>query len=84
MLEHHPLVKDFPEHKETIHVLKESDNHFCKLFDEYEELDKKTFRVEANQEPISDTDLVNLKKQRSILKDKLYDQILLEEQKSKV
>ena len=31
MLEHHPLVKEFPEHAETIHNLKETDNHFHKL-----------------------------------------------------
>ncbi|WP_440616863.1 YdcH family protein [Cysteiniphilum sp. 6C5] len=49
MLEHHPLVKEFPEHAEIIHNLKETDNHFNKLFDEYEALDKEIFRIEANQ-----------------------------------
>lgn len=76
MLEHHPLVKEFPEHAEIIHNLKETDNHFHKLFDEYEALDKEIFRVEANQEVITDNELTNLKKQRRRVKDMLYNQVL--------
>ena len=64
MLEHHPLIKDFPEYAEIIHDLKLSDNHFHKLFDAYEVLDKEIFRIEANQMAVSDTELTDLKKQR--------------------
>lgn len=76
MLEHHPLVKEFPEHAEIIHNLKETDNHFNKLFDEYEALDKEIFRIEANQEAVTDNELTNLKKQRRRVKDMLYNQVL--------
>ena len=76
MLEHHPLVKEFPEHAETIHSLKETDNHFHKLFNEYEALDKEVFRIEANQEAVTDNELTNLKKQRRRVKDMLYNQVL--------
>ncbi len=76
MLEHHPLVKEFPEHAEIIRNLKESDNHFHKLCNEYEELDKTIFRVEANQEAMTDLKLTNIKKQRRRVKDMLYNQVL--------
>ena len=76
MLEHHPLVKEFPEHAETIHNLKETDNHFHKLVNEYEVLDKEIFRIEANQEAVTDNELTNLKKQRRRVKDMLYNQVL--------
>ena len=75
MIEHHPLVKEFPKHAETIHRLKETDNHFHKLFNEYEDLDKKIFRIEANQEAVTDTDLTNLKKERRRIKDTLYNAV---------
>jgi uncharacterized protein YdcH (DUF465 family) len=76
MLEHHPLIKDFPEHAEAIHSFKESDNHFHKMFNKYDELDKNIFRIEANEEPITDIDLENLKKERLSLKDNIYKIII--------
>ena len=76
MLEHHPLVKEFPEHAQTIHELKASDNRFDKLFNEYDDLDKTIFRIEANQESITDHDLTDLKKQRRRVKDMLYNTVL--------
>lgn len=72
MLEHHPLVKEFPEYQQKIHDLKLNNAHFAKLCDEYEHLDKEVFRIEAHDEPVTDMDLENLKKQRLHLKDELY------------
>ena len=80
MLEHHPLIKEFPDYIELIHTLKQNNNHFVKLFNQYDELDKKVFRAEANQEVITDIELTNWKKQRRRIKDKLYN-ILLEQKK---
>ncbi|MCF6767103.1 DUF465 domain-containing protein [Thiotrichales bacterium 19S11-10] len=76
MLEHHPLIKEFPEYTDQIHQLKESDRHFIKLFDQYEKVDKEVFRVEANQEGISEIHLEDLKKERLLLKDEIYQIIL--------
>ncbi len=74
-LTHHPLVKEFPDHKDQIHELKMKNNHFAKLMKEYEELDKHVFRVESNAEPTSDEYIRDLKKKRLKLKDDLYDMI---------
>ncbi len=74
-LTHHPLVKEFPDHKDQIHELKMKNNHFAKLMKEYEELDKHVFRVESNAEPTGDEYIRDLKKKRLKLKDDLYDMI---------
>lgn len=71
-IEHHGLVTEFPEHKETIHKLKLGDAHFAKLFDEYHTLDRQIIRVEEDIEPRSDEFLEDLKKRRVQLKDQLY------------
>ena len=72
MLEHHPLLKEFPEHKERMHDLKLSDKHFENLADKYEALDKHIFRIESEEETLDDVSLENLKKERLLLKDELY------------
>ena len=72
MLEHHPLLKEFPEHKERMHELKLNDKHFENLVEKYEALDKHIFRVESEGETLDDVSLENLKKDRLKLKDEIY------------
>lgn len=71
-VEHHPLVKEFPEHRETLHHLKLNDPHFARLATDYEEVDKQIVRIEDSVEAASDQRLEDLKKQRLHLKDQLY------------
>jgi len=71
-LEHHPLVKEFPLLHNAIHELKTHDAHFRNLFDEYEVLDKKIYRIESEAEPGSDQYTEELKLRRVQLKDELY------------
>ncbi len=68
-LSHHPLVKEFPEHKDAIHRLKMENAHFQALMEKYEELDKHIFRIEDGSEPSEDTVVEQLKKERLALKD---------------
>lgn len=70
-VEHHPLIKDFPELRERIHALK-GQAHFGKLEKEYEDLDKQIVRVETRVENISNEQLEQLKQQRVRLKDELF------------
>lgn len=74
-VEHHPLVKEFPELKEKIQSRKQNDTHFAKKFDEYEGVDKAVNRAENGVEHLSDAALETLKKQRLNLKDDLYKQL---------
>ncbi len=71
-MEKHDLLHEFPEHKEKIHNLKVSDNHFRKLFDEYHELDHDVHRLETGAEITKDEVLNDLRKKRVHLKDQLY------------
>ena len=70
-VEHHPLIKDFPELRERIHALK-SDNHFAKLEKQYEDIDKQIVRVENGIERTDEAALDQLKQQRVHLKDQIY------------
>ncbi|MEQ8965951.1 MAG: DUF465 domain-containing protein [Azospirillaceae bacterium] len=73
--EHHDLVHDLPEHRETIHRLKTTDAHFAKLFEEYHHLDREVRRAESRQEPTSDEHEEELKRRRAELKDELFAMI---------
>ena len=43
---HHPIMREFPEHREVIRRLKGSDDRFRKMFDEYHQLDDSIYRIE--------------------------------------
>ena len=70
-LSHHPLITEFPEHKDAIHRLKMGDAHFQVLMENYEELDKHIFRIEDGSEPSEDAYVEKLKKKRLSLKDEI-------------
>jgi uncharacterized protein YdcH (DUF465 family) len=71
-LENHSLVQEFPEMRERIHALKTSDNHFARLFAEYDAAEHEVHRIESGAEAADDARLETLKKQRLHLKDTLY------------
>ena len=73
--ESHDLAQEFPEHKDTIHQLKTGDNHFARLFEEYDTLNDEILRSEKGVEPLSDEHMNDLKKQRLALKDELLAMI---------
>ena len=77
--EKHDLIHELPEHKDRIHELKVSNEHFKKLFDEYHELDHEVLRMEEGIETPSDEVLEELKKKRLSLKDQLYQMIVSEQ-----
>ena len=71
-LENHSLVKEFPEMKDKIHVLKTSDAHFSRLFGEYDQVEHDVHRIESGATASSDEALEALKKKRLALKDQLF------------
>ena len=48
--EKHDLVHELPEHRDTIHNLKMTNNHFARLFDEYHVVDHEVHRIETGIE----------------------------------
>ena len=71
-LENHSLINEFPEMRDRIHQLKTSDNHFARLFTEYDKVAHAVHRIESGVETAVDERLEELKKQRLILKDELF------------
>lgn len=71
-VDHHPLVKEFPEYRDRIHLLKMDDPEFRKLAEEFEVIDKEICRIEDEIEASSDERLEVLKKKRVFFRDTLF------------
>ena len=72
---HHPLLKEFPEHRETIQWLKISNSDFRRMFDEYHRVDDAVCRIEEEVDFATDQEIDELKMKRAWLKDQLYRQV---------
>lgn len=62
----------FPEYRQLITRLKAENGHFSALFQRHNDLDQEIKNMEAGIVPASDTSVENLKKEKLLLKDKLY------------
>src|SRR2546426_681526 len=73
---HHPILREFPEYRETIKMLKAGNEHFRKMFEEYHMLDDAICRIEEEIEFATDQETEHMKKRRAWLKDEIYHLIL--------
>jgi uncharacterized protein YdcH (DUF465 family) len=73
---HHPILREFPEHRETIKRLKASDEQFRKFFEEYHTLDEAIYRIEEDIDFATDQETEELKKRRAWLKDRIYHTVM--------
>lgn len=71
----HDLSKEFPDLSVRVHQLKLSNHHFSRRLDEYNALDKDIVKVEEGLTPMDDFRLEDLKKNRLVLKDELYQML---------
>jgi hypothetical protein len=71
---HHPILKEFPEHRDTIKKLK-GEEQFRKWFEEYHTLDDAICRIEEEIDFATDQEIEDMKKRRAWLKDKIYHAI---------
>lgn len=69
---HHSLLKEFPEHRETIQWLKVSNEDFRRMFHDYHQIDDTIARIEEDIDFATDQELDELKMKRAFLKDRLY------------
>ncbi|MEM1081171.1 MAG: DUF465 domain-containing protein [Pseudomonadota bacterium] len=67
----HELAEEFPQHKQNIHDLKQSDAHFARLADEYHTLNRQIHRMETRIEPVTDEVEEQKRRQRMLLKDQI-------------
>ena len=70
-MDKHNLHDYFPEFSDRIHELKMNDNHFRKLFEDYNDLNKDIHRIESS-EIYTDSELNNLRSRRVLLKDEIF------------
>jgi len=69
---HHPILREFREHREVIRRLKGSSDHFRSVFDEYHRLDDEIYRIEEEIDFATDQEIEELKMRRAKLKDYIY------------
>lgn len=73
--EQHDLVHEFPELEGKIQEMRDSDQAFAGLMDEYDALDAKVRKIEELGTPVADETIEDLKKERLALKDRLYSHL---------
>lgn len=73
-MEKHDLHHEFPQFEDKIHDMKMNDNHFRRLFDEYEDLNHKIHGVETTG-LFTDDELNDMRSKRLHLKDELYEML---------
>ena len=69
---HHPILREFPEHREAIRRLKSANDQFRTMFDEYHRLDDEIYRIEEEIDFATDQEIEELKMRRARLKDSIY------------
>lgn len=62
----------FPEFRDLITKLKNTDHHFTRLFDKHNELDQKIKNMESHIISGGQDEIETLKKEKLLLKDQLY------------
>lgn len=62
----------FPEYRDLITDLKNSDTRFQRLFDKHNTLDQTIQNMEARLEAATHEQIENLKKEKLLIKDQLY------------
>ncbi len=68
---HHPILREFPEYRDTVKRLK-SDAHFRHLYDEYHRLDDEICRIGEEIDFATDQETEEMKMRRAKLKDYIY------------
>ena len=73
--EAHDLLHEFPDLVEKIDSLRNSDGEFAQLMTEYDNLDARVRKLEELGTPVADETIEDLKKERLLMKDRLYNML---------
>ena len=71
--ESHDLLHEFPDLEAKIAVLRSSDEEFAELMTSYDSLDARVRKLEELGTPVADETIEDLKKERLLMKDRLYE-----------
>lgn len=67
----HTLPEEFPAEVDKMQALRQSDPHFTKIADEYEQINKAVHLAETDVTPTSDAHMEDMRKTRLHLKDQI-------------
>lgn len=70
--ESHDLLHEFPDLENKIAALRADKPEFARLMDDYDTLDARVRNFEELGTPVADETIEELKKERLLLKDRLY------------
>jgi uncharacterized protein YdcH (DUF465 family) len=71
--ESHDLLHEFPDLEAKIAALRGSNEDFAQLMNQYDTLDARVRKLEELGTPVADETIEDLKKERLLLKDRLYE-----------
>jgi uncharacterized protein YdcH (DUF465 family) len=71
--ESHDLLHEFPNLEAKISALQSSDEEFAELMTNYDTLDARVRKLEELGTPVADETIEDLKKERLLMKDRLYE-----------
>jgi len=71
--ESHDLLHEFPDLEQKIATLRASSEEFAHLMSEYDMLDARVRKLEELGTPVADETIEDLKKERLLMKDRLYE-----------
>ena len=71
--ESHDLLHEFPDLEAKIATLRSSDEEFAELMTSYDNLDARVRELEELGIPVADETIEDLKKERLLMKDRLYE-----------
>ncbi len=71
--EPHDLLHEFPDLEAKISALRSSDEEFAELMTNYDNLDARVRKLEELGTPVADETIEDLKKERLLMKDRLYE-----------
>lgn len=71
--ESHDLLHEFPDLEAKISALRSSNEEFAELMTSYDDLDTRVRKLEELGAPVADETMEDLKKERLLMKDRLYE-----------
>ena len=73
--ESHDILHEFPEYEGKIKDLVSTDTGFAGMLKDHDQVDAQIRELELHDQPVADEFMENLKKQRAMLKDQLYERL---------
>ena len=73
--ESHDLLHEFPDLEAKIAALRAANEEFAQMMKDYDNLDARVRKLEELGTPVADETIEDLKKQRLLMKDRLYEML---------